>query len=88
MTYSSFVAAFEGWSGAMVCTLQGAGDICDDEVYDDEVCDVDDDEEEEEAIRKDHLCTFSNSTASYAVAKLSAHAVAQAQNAGGSPGTV
>ena len=43
MTFSSFVAAFEGWSGAMVCALQGAGDVCDDEVCDDEVCDVDED---------------------------------------------
>ena len=74
MTYTEFVATFEGWGGAAVCELQGAGAAREGEG--------------EAEPTREHLSTFCESSAPYAMAKLDAHAAALAQNAGGSPGTV
>ena len=80
MTYTEFVATFEGWGGAAVCELQGAGAAREDE--------GEREGEGEAEPTREHLSTFCASSAPYALAKLDAHAAALAQNAGGSPGTV
>jgi hypothetical protein len=51
------------------------------------VCEARDGEGEAGA-NKAHLCTFSECTAAFVLAKLNAHVAALAQNAGGSPGAV
>ena len=80
MTYTEFVATFEGWGGAAVCELQGAGAAREDE--------GEREGEGEAEPTREHLSTFCERSAPYALAKLDAHAAALAQNAGGSPGTV
>ena len=79
MPYAAFLAAFEAWAGVVVCELRGAGE-------ERESAEGEEGAGEGEAVRE-HLCTFSASTAPYALAKLNAHA-ALAQAAGGSPGTL
>jgi hypothetical protein len=78
MPWEEFCAALTSWSVGVVCIPRGAAHV--------EVEDDDDDEDDNVLDAKSHLSTFSESSAPYALAKLSAHAVALTQNAGGSPG--
>ena len=81
MTYAAYLAAVEAWGGVVVCELRG------NERDGKGEGEGEGEGEREGEAMKEHLCTFSASTAPYALAKLSAHAAAQAQAAGGSPGT-
>ncbi len=75
MPYSDFVAAYRAWGNFVVCKLRAAGEAHESK-----------NEEEGEAEPMGYLSTFSEISAPYALAQLTAHAAKVAQNAGGSPG--